>query len=301
MTDKLIITVTVDSSASYPRNPYMPPIENVEAVADEYVRSIDAGATVAHHHGVHHLEETIQSDGRRLSRTDFDGWASLTERIRSRRAAIIQFGIASARLEEKMRLLTLSPEMMSYAFTAHDEYFQPDPEFPAIEQYSIHPRDELESFCRAAQAQGVKPDVEVFYTGAYFNIEYVRAKNLLDDPIWTTMFLGWKGGGWSPPTADALLYLVRHLPARINWTLSVMNPEMQWRLLAVAIGLGGHVRVGWEDNPYLPDGTIARSNAELVETVVSLARMLGREPATVEEARQIMGLRAGARITDTAG
>jgi 3-keto-5-aminohexanoate cleavage enzyme len=298
--DKVIITVTVDSSASYPRNPHMPPVENVEAVADEYVRAIDAGAVLVHHHGVHHLEEEIQPDGRRLSRTDYQGWANLTESIRSRRDAIIQFGIASARLEEKIKLLDLRPDMMSYAFNAHDEYFQPDPAYPAIEQYSTHPRPELEAFCAAARAHDVKPEVEAFYTGAFFNLEYIRARGLLDDPVWATLFLGWKGGSWTPPTADSLLYLLRHLPQNVNWNLSVMDPEMQWRLLALALGLGGHVRVGWEDNPYLPDGTLSRSNAELVDSVVRLARLIGREPASTSEARSIIGLPARAATPTTA-
>jgi 3-keto-5-aminohexanoate cleavage enzyme len=297
MTDKVIITVTVDSSASYPRNPYMPPIADVEAVGDEYVRAIDAGAAIVHHHGVHHLETELQSDGRRLSRTDYQGWSDLTESIRSRRDAIIQFGIASARVAEKVRLLDLRPDMMSYAFNAHDEYFQPDPAYPAIEQYSIHPRDELETFCAAAQAKGVKPEVEAFYTGAFFNLEYVRSKGLLDDPVWATLFLGWRGGGWTPPTPDSLLHLVRHLPPRVNWNVSVMDPPTQWRLLALALGMGGHVRVGWEDNPYLPDGTQSRSNAELVDTIVKLARLLGREPASSGEAREIIGLAAQSTVS----
>ncbi len=99
--DDLIITVTVDSSMSYPGNNHMPPIEDTDAVAAEYIRAIDAGAALVHHHGVHHLEKTIAADGKQLSHVDFEGWQSLTEKIRSARDAIIQFGIASARLEEK--------------------------------------------------------------------------------------------------------------------------------------------------------------------------------------------------------
>src|SRR3984957_9417723 len=113
--DDLIITVTCDSSMSYPGNPHMPAIEDTESVAAEYIRSIDAGASLVHHHGVHHLETEIAADGRRLSHIDFDGWKDLTDRIRAERDAIIQFGIASARLEEKVRLMELEPEMMSYA------------------------------------------------------------------------------------------------------------------------------------------------------------------------------------------
>jgi 3-keto-5-aminohexanoate cleavage enzyme len=88
------------------------------------------------------------------------------------------------------------------------------------------------------------------------------------------------------------LYLVGHLPNRCNWNLSVMNPEMQWKLHSMAIAMGGHVRVGWEDNPYLPDGSLASSNAELVEVVVRMAGEIGRPVATPAEARRISGVRA---------
>ena len=81
--EKLIITVTVDSSMSYPGNPHMPPIEDVEAVSSQYVDAVRAGASIVHHHGVHYLENEIQPDGRRLSRIDFEGWKNLTELIRA--------------------------------------------------------------------------------------------------------------------------------------------------------------------------------------------------------------------------
>jgi 3-keto-5-aminohexanoate cleavage enzyme len=290
MTDKVIITVTVDCSMSYPGFKGMPPIDDVEAQAKEYVRAIDAGASLVHHHGVHYLESSIQEDGRQLSKTDFGGWRDLTHLIRSQRDAIIQFGIASARLEEKVALMKLRPEMMSYAFNVHDEYFRPDPSLPANEQYAVHTRPELEAFCAAAKENGVKPEVESFYTGAFWNLEFIRDQGLLANPVWTTLFLGWPGGAWTPPTPDALDYLVRHLPADVNWNCSVMNPQQQWRILGQALGMGGHVRVGWEDNPYLPDGTPSRSNAELVEVIVKMAEAMGRSVATAEEARAIVGV-----------
>jgi len=288
--DKLVITVTCDSSMSYPGNPYMPPIENVDAMAAQYIGAVDAGASIAHHHGVHYLESEIQADGRKLSKTDFDGWRSLTELIREKVDPIIQFGIASARLDEKIGLMALRPEMMSYAFNVHDEYFQPDPAFPANEMYALHTRDELQAFSAAAMEHGVKPEVESFYTGAFWNIEFIRRKGLLVDPVWTTLFLGWQGGAWTPPTHESLLYLVHHLPVNVNWNVSVMDAATQWKLLPTAIAMGGHVRVGWEDNPFLPDGSIARENAELVDVVVRMARDIGREVATPEEARRIVGV-----------
>ncbi len=119
----------------------------------------------------------------------------------------------------------LQPEMMSYAFNVHDEYFQPDPALPANEQYAIHPRPELEEFCAAAREHGVKPEVESFYTGAFWNLEYIRAQGLLDDPVWTTLFLGWPGGAWTPPTADSLLYLVRPPAAARQLELQRHEPD----------------------------------------------------------------------------
>jgi 3-keto-5-aminohexanoate cleavage enzyme len=290
--DKLIITVTVDSTMSYPGNPAMPPIEDTDAVASEYIRAIDAGATLVHHHGVHYLDHQMAADGRKLSTIDFDGWRDLTDKIRAARDPIMQFGIASARLDEKIRLMELHPDMMSYAFNVHDECFQPDPAFPANEMYSLHPRDELQAFCEAAQKANVKTEIECFYTGAFWNLEFIRRFGTLADPIWATLFLGWPGGAWTPPTPESLLYLVHHLPGEVNWNLSVMDPPTQWKLLPLAIAMGGHVRVGWEDNPYLPDGSVSRSNAELVDVAVRMAECIGRPIATADEARQIVGIAA---------
>jgi 3-keto-5-aminohexanoate cleavage enzyme len=295
--DKLVITVTCDSTMSYPGNPNMPAIEDTDAIAEQYIGAVNAGASLIHHHGVHYLEANIQADGKQLSKIDFDGWRDLTDKIRAKVDPIVQFGIASARLEEKVRLMTLRPEMMSYAFNVHDEYFRPDPAFPANEMYSLHPRDELEAFSRAALEHGVKPEIEAFYTGAFWNLEFIRGKGLLEDPVWATLFLGWQGGAWTPPTHSSLLYLVQHLPPRVTWNVSVMDAATQWKLLPLAIAMGGHVRVGWEDNPYLPDGSLSRTNAELVDVVVRMARDIGREVASPEEARRIVGIRTEATVT----
>jgi 3-keto-5-aminohexanoate cleavage enzyme len=289
--DKLVITATVDSSVSYPGNPYMPAIEDTESIGQEYVDAVNAGASICHHHGIHHVEDEIQPDGRKLSKIDFPGWQRLSEYIRERcDAPIIQYGIASARLPDKIELMKQKPEMMSWAFNPHDEYFQPDPKYPAIEMYAIHPRDELVSAATAALEHGVKLEIECFYTGAFWNLEYIRRMELLPDPVWATLFFNWGGACWTPPTVDAVLYMVRHLPPRVNWSVSIMDPANAWKLIPTVIALGGHVRVGWEDNPYLPSGEIARHNAQLVEHVVKIAEQIGRDVASPAEARRITGV-----------
>jgi 3-keto-5-aminohexanoate cleavage enzyme len=289
--DKIVITVTVDSTITYPGNPHMPPIEDIGAVARQYIDAVNAGASICHHHGIHYLEDAIQPDGRRMSQIDAEGWQALSDAIRSGGGdPIVQYGIASARLPDKIELMKQGPDMMSWSFNPHDEFFQPDPAYPPAELYALHPRDELEAAATAALEHGVKLEIECFVTGAFWNLEFIRSKGLLANPVWATLFFNWQGAQWTPPTQDAVLYMARHLPADVNWSASVMDPQGAWNLIPTIIAAGGHIRVGWEDNPYLPTGEIATSNAQLVETVVQIAERMGRSVASPEEARKITGL-----------
>ena len=290
--DKLIITAACDSSVSYPSNQNCPSPsrENTGAIAEEYIRCIDAGASIAHLHGVRKLEESIQRDGRKLSTIDVEGWAEITAQIRAERESIVQFGIAGARLEDRAPLLALGPDMMSVAFNAHDEHFQPDPEYPPNTIYSLHPLEELREYAVELPRHGVKPEIEVFHSGAVWNLGKLHSEGLLDEPVWATLFIDWEGGSWTPPTEAAVLYMVDILPAFVNYNVSVMSPTSQWKLLSMVIGLGGHVRVGFEDNPYLSPGELASTNAVLVEKIVAIAGQHGREIANAVEARQIIGL-----------
>jgi 3-keto-5-aminohexanoate cleavage enzyme len=287
--DDLIITVTCDASVTYPGFRGMPPLEDTDAVGQQYVDAVNAGATICHHHGVHYMDRQMADDGKKLMSIDHDGWQRLTDKIKTVGTdPIIQYGIASARLPEKVKLMEQGPDMMSWAFNPHDECFQPDPSIPANELYALHTRSELVDASRAARAAGVKLEIECFYTGAFWNLEYIRKMSLLDDPVWLTMFFGWPGATWTPPTAKAMTYMVDNLPANANWNVSIMDPARQWEMAALAIGLGGHVRVGWEDNPYLPDGELSTSNAQLVEVIVRMAETMGRPVADVATARRIV-------------
>lgn len=126
--DKLVITVTCDSTMSYPRNPYNP--QGIEALADEYVRGIDAGAAICHLHGPYTLDEKIRADGTKLSDLDLPGWQRLKDSITSRRNPIIQYGIANGRFPQRVELMKQRPDMMSICFNAHDECSSPTPITP---------------------------------------------------------------------------------------------------------------------------------------------------------------------------
>lgn len=290
--DNLVITASVDSTGSYPGNHLCPPCKDVDRVATEYIRAVNAGASIVHLHGVREMERDVQPDGRRVSRINYEGWCALTDKIRAACGPIVQFGVASVRFSDKVALFDLGPDMASICFNAHAEYFQPDLAYPPNEVYSVHPVDELRAYARAFREKGVKIEIEAFHTGAFWNVDFLRREGLLDDPLWITLFFGWPGGCWTPPTHQALLYLTSNLPANANWNVSCMHPPSYWALLSAVISLGGHVRVGWEDNPYIEDGVLATTNALLVEKAVRIARDLGREIASPAEAREIIGLRA---------
>jgi 3-keto-5-aminohexanoate cleavage enzyme len=289
--EKLIITVACDSRTSYPHNHFCPPQEDIKGVARHYIDAVNAGAAIAHIHGIRTLEESMQADGRQVSRINHEGWRQLQDAIMSEVNPVMQFGVASARIEEKVKLMELGPDMMAVAFNAHDEYFQPEPSLPPKRMMAIHPVEELIAYAKAAKQHDVKLEVECFTTGAFWNLDFVRRQGHLKEKAYTTLFLGWPGGTWTPPTERALQYMVDNLPDNCVWNVSVMNPHKQWPLLAMAVALGGHVRVGYEDNPYIAPGEFAENNAVLVERMVGIARGLGRDIATPAEARAIIGLR----------
>jgi 3-keto-5-aminohexanoate cleavage enzyme len=288
--DKLIITVTCDSTMSYPHNPHNPTPRGLEAVADEYVRGVNAGASICHLHGPYTVDEKIRPDGTKLSDLDIPGWQRLRDLIESRCKPVIQYGIANGRFPQRKELMKQSPDMMSICFNAHDECFDNEPGYPPVELYGLHNRDELTEYCKVTAEHGVKPEVEAFHYGGVWNAQRLVDQGLLATPVWTTFFLGWKGGCWTPPTPKALMFMHDHKPEDFNYSVSVMDPPTHWQVLTTSILLGGHVRVGMEDSPFLAPGQYARSNAELVEKIVRIARELGREVASPEEARAITGL-----------
>ena len=290
--DKLIITVTCDSKMSFPGNPHCPEPSDTKAVADEYIRAVNAGAAIAHTHGSYTSDPEIQPDGRKLQIPVVEGWHDIVGRIRSAVNPILQFGLASMRLEQKLELWKdLGADMSSIAFNSHDEYFQPDAAYPANEIYAVHPVSELKQYAQLANEYGVKLEIEAFHTGAFWNISKLREEpGLLPDPLWITLFLGWPGGSWTPPTAAGLQYLVNNLPPRANWNMSCMDPSVYWSIVAHSIALGGNVRIGMEDCPYLENGEFATTNALLVEKAVRIAQEVGRAIASPEEARRMTGL-----------
>ena len=136
---------------------------------------------------------------------------------------------------------------------------------------------------------GVKPELECFDVGHTNSVWPLIDNGLLKRPLQFSFIMGVLGG--IRATAENLAMQAREAPQDSTWEVIGISHE-QWRMVAAALALGGNVRVGLEDNFYLDAaGTkMARSNGELVEKAVRMARDIGREPATVEEARRILTL-----------
>ena len=216
--EKLIITVTCDSTMAYPSNPHNPTPHGIEAVAEEYVRSVNAGASICHLHGPYTIDKETQADGTRLSDLDIPGWGRMRGLIEDKCKPLIQYGIANGRFpQRKVLLAEQKPDMVSVCFNAHDECFDYEPGRVPVELYGLHDRDELTEYCKLCSELGVKIEAECFHYGGVWNALRMIEQGLLAKPAWITFFLGWRGGCWTPPTPKAMQYMHDHLPQGFNY------------------------------------------------------------------------------------
>jgi uncharacterized protein (DUF849 family) len=135
---------------------------------------------------------------------------------------------------------------------------------------------------------GIRPEHECFDSGHVASLDPLLDMGALEPPLQVSFVMGVVGG--IRATARNVAHMAEQVPdVRHQWGVIGIS-RAQWGLLAAALALGGNVRVGLEDNFYLPDGTMARSNGELVARAARMAADAGRRPATVGEARELLGL-----------
>lgn len=145
----------------------------------------------------------------------------------------------------------------------------------------------MELFAKKMTAKNIKPELECFDVGMIDNGVRLAKKGFIKTPLHFDFVLGVPGA--APGTPEVLMFMKSHIPADATWTVAGVG-RSETPLVTMGIILGGHVRVGFEDNVFYGKGDLAKSNAQLVERVVRLAKELGREVATPEEARKILGL-----------
>ncbi|HTY96882.1 MAG TPA: 3-keto-5-aminohexanoate cleavage protein, partial [Solirubrobacteraceae bacterium] len=133
----------------------------------------------------------------------------------------------------------------------------------------------------------IKPEHECFDVGHVGSLAPLIDMGVLHPPLHVDCVMGVVGG--IPPTARNLAAMVENLPADSHWGVIGISRD-QWMLVAAALTLGGSIRVGLEDNLYLPDGEMARSNGELIAKARQMTEDIGRRPATVQEARELLAV-----------
>ncbi len=282
--DKLIIyAATGYPGSAKPQYPAIP--STWEAMVEDAVAVREAGASIIHFHGPH------DDDGRIVP----DGWGRLAENIRKASGLLIDMGQAGAPLEQRKPLMTLGtgkPDFMGISLTNHD-YRRRSEKRGEYDVYYQHPRDEIIEYAESMIEHGITPNWELWHLGGLWNFNFLKERGLVKAPYWFNLLFGTPGGVWSPPDIDEICHRVRHLPEGSQYLLAPRGTGgaiNQTRMLALGIMMGGHVRLGCQDIPEYTDGVPAKSNAQLVERIVRLATDLGREIATPDETRRILGM-----------
>ncbi len=272
--DKLIITAAITGSRmTRDVAPYIP--ITPDEIAQSAIECWDAGAAIVHIH--------VRDPKTGLGTQDLDVFRQVVERLRERTDLLLCLttsGIPGRNLaiEERLKPLELEPELASFdagSINLGGSAFINTPEF-------------LEAAAESMKEKGVKPELEIFDVGMMVTCLRMRDQGYLEEPLHFQFVLGTPWG--SPATPKSFLHLYEHLPEDATWSIIGIG-KGHLPMAMMGLILGGHIRVGMEDNIYYERGVLAKSNAEFVERIVRIAKEYGRETATPREAREILGLR----------
>jgi uncharacterized protein (DUF849 family) len=280
------LTGVLASRKQNPGIPYTP-----AEIADEAKRAYDAGAAVVHIHA-------RNDDGSPTFNPAV--FAKIKEEVRSRCPIILNFSTGTILddvseqttiiRESKPEIAALNMGTMNYSkYSQSRKAFDFDMIFP--NRY-----EKIVTLLKAMNEAGVKPELECFDTGHTNGVWPLLDMGLLVPPLQFSFIVNVLGG--IPGTVESLqlqTQIARDLPGRPAFEWEVIGiSHGHWRMMAAALALGGNVRTGLEDHLYLPSGEMATSNGQMVEVLVRMVRDTGRTPATVEQARAILGLRSDA-------
>jgi 3-keto-5-aminohexanoate cleavage enzyme len=270
-TEPVVITVApTGAEATRDDNPNVP--YTAEEVADEVVRAASEGASVVHIHA--------RTDEGRPT-TDPAVLRRIADLIRERTDIVIGMSTGAEvgmSHDERLRVLDAAPEIASLntgSMNFGDELFD-------------NPPDLIEALAKRMAADGVRPELEIYDVGMLGSVSRLLERGLLAEPPLYNLVLGVPGG--IPASADNLLALLQNRPRPGPWTVTGVGRH-QLPLTTLACALGGHMRVGFEDNVHYLKGRPATSNAELVARARRIAEELGRPVASPEQAREILGVR----------
>jgi 3-keto-5-aminohexanoate cleavage enzyme len=281
--DPVVITCSISGALANreqcPAIPYTP-----EEYAAEARRIVDEGGTMIHIHA-------RRPDG--TPSYEVEDFRAISEAIRSECGddVIINFstGAMGVSIEKRLEYLrecvpevaALNMGSMNYA-----KYSKRRKDF-VFKAVFANPFDEIIEFLTVMKELGIKPEHECFDLGHVGSVYPLMDMGVLEPPLHVDCVMGVIGG--IPPSARNLAAMVENIPAGSHWGVIGISRD-QWMLVAAALTLGGSIRVGLEDNLYLPDGRMATSNGELIAKARQMTEDMGRRPATVAEARQLLAI-----------
>ncbi len=301
MKSKIIITAALTGSIHTPTmSPYVP--QTPQQIADEAVRSYEAGAAVCHIHA------RDPETGMPVSKMEL--YEEILDSIKSRCDVVVCIttgGGLGMTPEQRVEPVTrFKPELASFnagsinfaLFPALDKFkefkFDWEPQYLAMTEDFIFPNTfkSMKEFSITFSENGAKPEFEVYDSAMINNVAFMIERGYpIKKPVYIQFVMGVLGG--ITPGPENLLFLVNYAKRLIgDFEFSVCGVGRdQFPMCTQSLLLGGNVRVGLEDNLYLDKGKLAKSSAEQVEKIARIAGELGIEPATPDEAREILELK----------
>ena len=270
--EKLIITAAIcGAEVTKEHNPAIP--YTVAEIAEEAFKSYKAGAALIHLH-------VREDDG--TPTQSKDRFKACMDAIREKCPDVIiqpsTGGAVGMTNEERLQPIYLNPEMATLDCGTCN--FGGDDIF-------VNTENTIKEFGEKMIGLNIKPEIEVFDKGMIDMALRLNKKGFIKSPMHFNFVMGVNGGISGEPRD--LLFMRESIPSDATFTVSGIG-RAQFVMAAVSILIGGHVRVGFEDNIYISKGVLAKSNAQLVEKTVRLANEFSREIATPAEARRILGL-----------
>jgi uncharacterized protein (DUF849 family) len=293
--DPVVITCSISGAIANreqcPAIPYTP-----EEYGAEARRIVDEGGVMIHIHA-------RKPDG--TPSYEVDDFRAITEAIRSEvgEQVIINYSTGTIGVPVEKRITYLRecrPEVaaLNMGSMNYAKYSRSRKQF-VFNMVFQNPFEEIIELLTAMNELQIKPEHECFDVGHVGSLEPLIDMGVLKVPLHVDCVMGVVGG--IPPSARNLAAMVENIPdtapgegAASHWGVIGISRD-QWMLVAAALTLGGSIRVGLEDNLYLPDGRMASSNGELIAKARQMVEDVGRRPATVSEAREMLAIPARER------
>jgi uncharacterized protein (DUF849 family) len=305
--DKRIVTAALTGSVHYPSmSPYLP--ITPKQLIEDGIRAAEAGAAILHIH--------VRNPENGMPTPDVDLFREVLTGIKGKTDAIVCIstggGMGMSAEQRAYPVVNMKPEMASLNFGSLNfssplqmsrstewKYAWEKLSVLASEDY-IFPNTfkTLREFLYIFGANETKPELEVYDLGMINNMAFMIERGHLKPPVHIQYVTGILGG--VPSTVNSLVTLYNATKDAIgaaNFTWSAIGAgRHQMPICAVALAMGGNVRVGLEDSLYASKGVLAKSNAELVERIVRIMKELSLEPASPQEARSVLGLKGLGKV-----